>query len=110
MRLYRHKELGKETGSIAGHYTYLDEIRLPYRGRHVLCAVGVVCVDNSCCGNGGFQFVQVPGYVACWKSEVDEQGYCASLIEAIESTEEKKEIRAALGILYPHSQIIMESL
>jgi hypothetical protein len=108
MRLYKHKEIGKEIKCIAGYYTFLEEIQLEYRGRYVLCAVGIVNVDNSCCGVGGFQFIQVPGYIACWKSDVNENDHFMSRIETIESTEEKKEITAKLEKLYPHSQINIE--
>jgi len=102
---YIHKEIEKEIKTISGYLTYLEEIRLNFRGRILLCVMGVGVVDNSCCGIGGCRFIEVPGYVVSWKSSTDDAGNLTSKVDPIKSEEEKKEIEAELNQLYPHSQI-----
>lgn len=105
MPSYVHKDIGKEIITISGYFTYLEEYRLCFRGRNVLCVIGVGVVDNSCCGVGGCSFIEVPGYIASWKSDVDPAGYFISIIDLIEMDEEKNGIKTALNKLYPHSQV-----
>jgi hypothetical protein len=106
MQSYTHKELGTEIRSISGYLTYLEERRLSFRGRDVLYIVGIGIIDNSCCGVGGCQFIEVPGYIMSWKNAVSQAGNVMSQVEPIGSEEDKKDIKAELEILYPHSQII----
>jgi hypothetical protein len=105
MRSYIHKEIEEEIKTISGYLIYLEELQLNFRGRTLLCVVGVGVVDNSCCGVGGCRSIEVPGYVVSWKSSTDDAGNLTSDIEPIKSEEEKKEIEAELNQLYPHSQI-----
>ena len=74
MGQYTHEDLSKEIRSISGHYRYIEEMILPFRGRDVLYIMGVGVVDNSCCGAGGCLFVRVPGYIVSWKNRTDENG------------------------------------
>jgi hypothetical protein len=105
MQSYIHKETGKEIKTISGYLTYLEEKRLSYRGRDVLCLVGVGIVDNSCCGAGGCGFIDVAGYVLSWQSSTDEAGHLLSKVDPIMSDKEKRDIASVLGKLYPHVQI-----
>ena len=106
MQSYTHKELGTEIRSISGYLTYLEENRLSFRGGDVLYTVGIGIIDNSCCGTGGCQFIEVPGYIMSWKTEINQRGNVISQVDPIGSEEDKKDIQAELDILYPHSQII----
>jgi hypothetical protein len=106
MQSYTHKELGTEIRSISGYLTYLEENRLSFRGGDVLYTVGIGIIDNSCCGAGGCQFIEVSGYIISWKAAVSRDGKVISLFNPIGSEEEKKDIQAELDILYPHSQVI----
>ncbi len=105
MQFYIHKETGKEIKTISGYLTYLEERRLNYQGRDVLCVVGVGIVDNSCCGAGGCSFVNVAGYVLSWQSGTDEAGHPISKVDPIMSETEKRDIASVLGKLYPHVQV-----
>jgi hypothetical protein len=105
MRSYIHKEIDKEIKTISGYFMYHEEKRLNLRGRDVLFAVGVGIIDNACCGIGGCRFIEVPGYIVSWKSEVDNHGNSMSKVDPIKDEEEKKEIRSLLEKFYSHSQI-----
>ena len=105
MQLYIHKDIGKEMTTISGYYTYLEEEQMNIQGRDVLYAVGVGIVDNSCCGVGGCLFIEVPGYIVVWKSDVDEDGHSISCIDSIELEEEKNRIKQAIHELYPNAQV-----
>jgi hypothetical protein len=54
------------------------EIRLPFRGREVLCLVGCAVVDTSCCGAGGSAYALVLGFILEWKRQTDEDGLVIS--------------------------------
>lgn len=70
-----------------------------FRARDILCVVGIGIVDNSCCGSGGRRFIEIPGYIASWKSETDDAGNLISKVEPINNEEEKRGIKAALDKL-----------
>jgi hypothetical protein len=105
MQTYVHKDVGKEINAISGYYTYLEEQRLNVQGREVLYAFGVGVVDNSCCGAGGCVFIEVPGYVVSWKSDVDQEGRWISRVDPIAREDEKEKIRKALREFHPLAQI-----
>jgi hypothetical protein len=105
MQTYIHKEMGKEIKSISGYFTYHEERRLNFLGRDILCIVGAGIVENSCCGIGGCRFIEVPGYIVSWKSEVDKFGNSMSKVEPIKDEDEKNEIKSVLEKLYSYSQI-----
>jgi hypothetical protein len=105
MKQYIHKEMEKEVRSISGYYSYVEELRLDFNGRQVLCTVGIGVVDNSCCGTGGCYFIEVPGYTMPGESLTDADGNVVSEVAAIETEEERKGIRAELNKLYPHAQV-----
>ena len=105
MQPYVHKQLGTEIKSISGYFTYLEEKQLNITGRKILYLVGIGVIDNSCCGNGGCRFIEVPGYIVSWKTEAGSGGSLISQIERIKSAKDKKAIERELKKLYPYSQI-----
>jgi len=105
IRSYIHKEIDQQINTISGYMMYLEEIQLNFRGRNVLCVIGVGVVDNACCGIGGCTFIEVPGFVVSWKNSVDMSSRVMSEIESIKSEMDKSEIKLMLDRLYPHSQI-----
>jgi hypothetical protein len=102
---YIHNEIGKEFRSIAGYYSYVEEMRLDFCGRQVLCAVGSCVADNSCCGQGEFYFVEVPGYIVSGETSTSEDGRVVSEVDSIENEEEKRGIKADLNKIYPNTQV-----
>jgi len=105
MKLYTHKELGKEIRFISGYYSFEEEIKLAFRGRDVLCAVAICELDNSCCGRWGCYLIEVPGFLVSEASRKDESGHLISEVEAIENAEEREGIKVELQKLYPYSQV-----
>jgi hypothetical protein len=102
---YVHLPLGQDMEFLAGYYTLTEEGRLPYDSREVLYVVGQAIVEASCCGSTSFRLINVPGYIAAWKSERDSKGAPVSEIEPIEATQERLAIRAILEEKYPQSHI-----
>ena len=78
---------------------------MDFHGRQILYALGVGVVDNSCCGQGGCYFIEVPGYVIAEKTGTDAEGRTISEIDTVENEEERKGIKAELNKLYPHTQV-----
>ena len=105
MKQYIHKEIGIEVRAISGYYSYVEELRLDFRGRQVLSAVGIGVVDNSCCGVGGCYFIEVPGYVIPGERRTDANGNLVSEVDPIENEEDRKAIKAELNKLYPNTQV-----
>lgn len=62
-KLFIHPTLGEKIGSISGHYSFLREGVLDYRGRDLLYHTGYAVADSSCCGIGACVFCRVAGYV-----------------------------------------------
>ncbi|MBN2516286.1 MAG: hypothetical protein JXC33_09690 [Deltaproteobacteria bacterium] len=108
MTEYTHEELDKEVQFIAGNYRFIEEDRLPYKGRDIVYVVGVAVVDNSCCGTGGCRFIRVPGYVVSWKATTDGSNLPVSTIEPIKDEEERKDIKNLLDREYQHTQIFFD--
>ncbi len=100
-----HDALDSEIRTISGYYSYNDENILPYEGRSILYRTGVGCIDNSCCGSGGFAFVRVVGYIKSWKDGVSDTGAPTSRIEPIRNEAEQQDIKATLAKLFPHAQV-----
>lgn len=76
----------------AGYYTPLVEMRLPYKGREVVCIVGQATAESCCCASGTCGYVVVPGYVLYWKSRTNEVGRDLSDVEPITDEEARLEI------------------
>lgn len=102
---YVHQEIGSEVRSISGYYSYVEEMMLEFCGREVLCIVGICVIDNSCCGQGGGYFIEVPGYIVSEKTSMNKNGHVVSEVDSICNEEEKRAIKANLNKRYPNTQI-----
>ena len=109
MKRYTHQELDTEVFSIAGHYKVLEEGKMTFGKREFLYVMGGAVVDCSCCGSGGCQFVQVPGYILSWKMLTDTNGLAISEVEPIIDPVEQREISKMLARKFPHAQITFSS-
>jgi hypothetical protein len=107
MKSYVHRDIeaGAEVRFISGYYTDLEEMRLSVGDREVLCTAGVGILDNSCCGQGGCYFVEVPGYIVSWRNGVDGNGRPVSDVLPVEDEMDKQAIREMLQKLYPQAQV-----
>ena len=105
-RNYIHIEPGKENPAIAGYYEVERELRLPLDDKEILCIVGYVCWDKSCCGTGGCRYLSVPGYLLEYKTDIDKEGRPVSKVQRITSEEEQKKIRALLRQKIRNIQLI----
>jgi hypothetical protein len=82
---------------IAGYYTPQQEIRLPYKDREVLCIIGQVVLEASCCdSNTDWVYALVPGYILNWRDSVNEDGLPVSAVEPVRDTKEREEIRKVI--------------
>jgi hypothetical protein len=95
-REYVHQELGKEINSISGYYVPLDEKRMEYNGKEVLCVTGSYMIDNSCCGRGGCTYAIVPGYIVKWEARKADSGASVSEVEPIRDEKVRRDITAIL--------------
>jgi hypothetical protein len=95
-REYIHQKLGEEINSISGYYVPLDEKRIDYNGKEVLCVTGSYMIDNSCCGLGGCTYAIVPGYIVKWEVRKTESGASVSEVEPIDDEEARRDIAAIL--------------
>jgi hypothetical protein len=96
MAVYTHTELEQEVEALAGSYTPLKEVRLPYKDREVLYVVGQMLVDASCCGFANMGYITVPGYLVNWQCSTNENGCPVSDVEPITSENEQREIAAII--------------
>jgi hypothetical protein len=94
---YTHQKTGVDSQikAISGSYTIEHEKRLKYKGRDILCVIGIGIIDSSCCGVGGCRFAFVPGYICQWKKQVS-SGEVISQVEPIFDENVKKEIHNIL--------------
>jgi len=103
---YTHIEPGQENPAIAGYYEVERELRIPVKDREVLCIIGYVCWDNSCCGAGGRRYLSVPGYLLEYKNDIDKEGRPVSKVQRITDEGEQRKIRALLRQKIRNVQII----
>ena len=87
IRDYIHAELGKEVNALSGYYVAVDEKKVPYNGREVLCFIGEYVTHGYCCGKSESSYAQVAGYIVNWKAKKDKDGTPVSEVEPI--TDEK---------------------
>lgn len=102
---YTHQEPDTEVFSIAGHYKIIEEGKMTFGKREFLYVMGGAVVDCSCCGSGGCQFVQVPGYILSWKAQTGSNGLAISEVEPIIDPGEQEEIVKMLARKFTHAQI-----
>jgi hypothetical protein len=92
MKPYVHSELGRTVSAIGGHYTFNKEVRLPFREGEVLYLVGYGVLDTSCCGMGGCGYARVLGYIVSWKSRINKDGFCVSILTPINDLHAQKQL------------------
>ena len=95
-REYAHQKLGEDYGGLAGYYTPVKEVRLPYQGREVLYIVGKAVIESSCCGTGNWPYALVPGYIVEWHQGTNANGLPTSKVDLIEDNESKKELTSLI--------------
>lgn len=100
-----HPQLGQEVEALAGYYTPIHEYVLPYNGREVLCIVGRVCVDNSCCGTVNSEYVQVPGFLVR-RNVRGGSSRRISEIEPVVDEEDRKNIAQSLRSKHSNAQVV----
>jgi len=91
-RDYIHAELGKEVNALSGYYVAVDEKKMPYNGREVLCFIGEYVTHGYCCGKSESSYAQVAGYIVNWKLKVDAHGTPVSEVEPIADEKAKKDL------------------
>lgn len=90
---FKHPEIGKDIPiGIAGFYTPIKEVRLPFRGREVLYIIGKSVLESSCCGTGSWLYATVPGYIISWQSS-EENGRPVSEILPLKEDAERVEVQ-----------------
>jgi hypothetical protein len=97
---YTHLELGKDViFGIAGYYTPQEELKLKYKGREVLYAIGQVVIESACCGTSScscsasrWTYTIVPGYIVNWQNTKNEVGLPISEVEPITDGEVRDDI------------------
>ena len=99
-----HPRLGEEVEALAGYYVPIEEQIMPYKGREVLCIVGLVCVDASCCGTTNTEYVQVPGFLV--RKHLRRANRLVSEIEAITEEEDRVAIAQSLRSQHPNAQLV----
>ena len=87
IRDYIHAELGKEVNALSGYYVAIDEKRIVYNSKEVLCLIRDYETEGFCCGKSESSYTQVAGYIVRWKSKKDAHGTPISEVEPI--TDEK---------------------
>lgn len=100
-RQYIHDPLNQSIDSIAGYYTPLQELRLAYNSREVLCILGYVAVESSHYLTGGGAYALIPGYIAKWKFKESEDGRLVSEVEPIRDDDARQSISAAINEIEP---------
>lgn len=90
---YVHQELNQEVTAIGGRFVLVREVRLPFRGREVLCLVGHAAFDTACCGVGGCAYALVPGFILTFRDAMSEDGQAVSQVEPIDDGATQEGIR-----------------
>jgi len=94
---YIHQILNDEqVKTISGYYTIDREMRLEYKGKELLCVLGIGIIDSSCCGVGGCRFALVPGYILKWKTAKNEDGMDITEVEPVSDDQSKQDIKQLL--------------
>lgn len=93
---YVHQELDQDVYFPAGFYTPQKEVRLKHNNREVLCIIGSVVVESSCCGCRNWAYAVVPGYIVNWQKERNEAGLPVTEVESVSEETVRKEIRGTI--------------
>ncbi|HSW57062.1 MAG TPA: hypothetical protein VLH15_01545 [Dehalococcoidales bacterium] len=100
---YIRPVLGQEVSAPAGYYLPVKEEFIQINGRTALAVYGCLCLDNSCCGAGSWNYIQVPGYLT--EKLPAEKSESHFDIETISSEKERQEIRLDLSLQHPQAII-----
>jgi hypothetical protein len=95
-KAYIHQILNQEVTAIGGSYVLTKEERLPLNHREVVYIVGYAIFDTTCCGSGGCNYANVPGFVINWKNKKNKDGIPISCVEPICDPTEQKKIRSLI--------------
>lgn len=90
---YTHQPPGEEIEAISGYYTPEREIRLVDGDREVLCVIGRVCVEASCCGSRNWRYARAVGYVERWQYTRNQAGLPVSEVTPVEDAGQRDAIR-----------------
>jgi hypothetical protein len=112
LKKYIHADLGREVRAPAGYYLPIEENTLSYKGKKVLFVRGSVSIDSACCGGGGsgrggWNYIQVPGYLVKEHLSEVHNGPPVSEVEAIADETDRREISRLLLEIYPYARIEM---
>lgn len=106
---YLHQEPGTEVRFISGYYNIVEEKRLPFEGRELLCVVGIAVVGSACCGTAGCRFLNIPGFILSWQNKMGAGNCMASEVEPVADPEAQKRIKAMLDGMFPYSQVVFQT-
>jgi hypothetical protein len=102
---FTHPELFREVTAIGGHYSFVKEATVSFKGRKILYYVGLGTVDTSCCGIGGCIYAYVPGYLVDNETDCSENGGRISEIAPVE-IEVRSDVADVLKLLENVTQVI----
>ncbi len=104
-RDFIHPSLNEDVSSISGHYSFISEGTVQYKGRDVLYLSGFSVTDSACCGTGGCVFSFVPGYILRLRHSQDEKGTYISQVEPITDELAQRDIAELIRKIEPSTQI-----
>ena len=91
--LYTHQVLGEEKLFPNGYYTPLNEVKIKYGNRDLLCITGQASVETSCCGANSWSYIQVVGYINDWHCKSTESGDVITDISPIQDEQDQAAIK-----------------
>ena len=100
-----HPGLGQEVWTQGGYYIAREEKSLTYNGREVIYILGHAVIEASCCGAGGWSYIQIPGYFLKRKSPDGSGRPDVSEVEPITEEGDRDSIRWILMEEYPGARI-----
>jgi len=101
LETFIHPELSEPVEFFGGSYVFIEEERIPCRGKEVLGVIGIAGLDASCCGRSGCAFAKVPGFIHRWKTKRDQSGRRISEVERITDPKDQEEVTRLLKEKYP---------
>jgi len=105
---FEHPLLNEEITGIGGHYAVIKEVRLPFRGQHILYLVGCAVMDTSCCGSAGWAYVRVAGLIRRWQHGTSAAGRPVSLVEPIRDAATQRELRGIISKIESVQQVCFD--
>ena len=102
---YIHPFLNEDVSSISGHYSFVGEGTIQYKGRDVLYLNGFSVTDSACCGIGGCVFSFVPGYILRLRYSLNDQGKPISEVEPVTDEIAQRDIAELIKQIEPSTQI-----